>query len=166
MKKIFTKVLLLMTGVILFASCGPAKTATEIAQDAAIITQKMQNLNFKFEATYVHPVGFRSQTLTPGYDVKVSKDSLDVYLPYFGRLYRAPFDMREGGLKFVSTKFDYNVREDERTPGHWLVELQTRDLDRRVLLYFDIWENGKANLQVMDDNRQGINFSGDIKMEE
>ncbi len=155
-----------MAGVILFASCGPAKTAAEKTQDSAIIKQKMLDLNFKFEANFVHPIGFRFQTLTPGYDVKVSKDSLDVYLPYFGRLYRAPFDMREGGLKFVSTKFDYNVQEDNRKPGHWMVKLQTLDIDRRVILFFDIWENGKANLQVMDDNRQSISFSGDIDLEE
>jgi len=165
MKKIFSKMLLLMTGVILFASCGPAKTAAEIEHEAAIVQQKMQDLNFTFEADYVHPVGFRTQTLTPGYDVKVSKDSLDVYLPYFGRLYRAPFDMREGGLKFVSTKFDYNVQEDKK-PGHWMVQMVTRDLDRRVILYFDIWSNGKTTLQVMDENRQTINYSGNISLDE
>ena len=53
---------------------------------------------------YKRQTGYRSIYLSPYYYLKVSKDTVVAYLPYFGRAYTAPADPTEGGIKFTSTK--------------------------------------------------------------
>lgn len=147
-----------------FAACGTTQSAAEKEAVAEEINRRMSDFDFTFKATYAYPTGFRSIYLSPFYDVKVSPDTVNAYLPYYGRAYVAPMDPREGGIKFVSTDFDYQVQPG-RKKGNWQVNIRTRDTGREIFLYFDIWENGTARLSVTDTNRQPISFQGDIETE-
>lgn len=143
-------------------ACGTARSAAEKEAVANEVNQRINDFDFTFKATYAYPTGFRSIYLSPFYDVKVSPDTVKAYLPYYGRAYVAPMDPSEGGIKFTSTDFDYQV-EPGRKKGNWQVNIRTRDTGREVFLFFDIWENGTARLQVTDTNRQPISFQGDIE---
>ena len=94
--------------------------------------------------------------------MKVNPDTVRAYLPYYGRAYVAPMNPSEGGIKFTSTDFDYQVAPGKRK-GNWQVNIRTRDTGREIFLYFDIWENGTARLNVTDTNRQPISFQGDLE---
>lgn len=143
-------------------ACGTARSAAEKEAVANEVNQRINDFDFTFKATYAYPTGFRSIYLSPFYDVKVSPDTVKAYLPYYGRAYVAPMDPSEGGIKFTSTDFDYQV-EPGRKKGNWQVNIRTRDTGREIFLYFDIWENGTARLNVTDTNRQPISFQGDIE---
>lgn len=143
-------------------TCGTAQTAVEKEAAAREINQRVNGSDFTFKATYAYPTGYRSVYLTPYYDVKVSPDTVNAYLPYYGRAYTAPMNPREGGIQFVSTDFDYRVTPGDRK-GNWRVTIRTRDTGREIFLYFDIWENGTARLNVTDPNRQPISFQGNIQ---
>ncbi len=163
MKKQFFYIPLILLGVALyFTSCGTAQSAAEKEALAQEIAQNVNDLNFTFNATYAYPTGFRSIYLSPYYDVKVSQDTVKAYLPYYGRAYTAPMNPSEGGIKFTSTDFEYQVQPGKRN-GNWLVQIRPNDLDRQVVLYFDIWENGTARLDVSDYNRQPISFQGNVE---
>lgn len=129
------------------------------------LRESLAQPSFRFEANYVYPVGFRPIYLSPRYDVEVSSDTLKVFLPYFGRAYRAPMDPREGGFNITSTNFTYRYGPGNR-PGNWFAHISIEDLDRPVTLSFDIWENGSTNLIVHDFNRQTISFRGDTSSRE
>ena len=147
---------------ILFFSCGTSQTAIEKANQAQLMNEQIKNLNFKFNATYAYPLNYKSVYLSPYYDVKVSSDSVQAYLPYFGRAYSAPMNPSEGGIKFVSTKFEYEIEEGKKA-GNWLITIRTEDTSRPFILYFDLWDNGSARLSVQDRDRQAISFQGNIE---
>jgi len=145
-------------------ACGSTQTAAEKERLAAEIEDAVAMSDFTFNATYAYPTGYSSLYLSPYYDVKVSPDTVKVYLPYYGRAYRAPMDPREGGFHFTSTDFEYRSLPGKRK-GNWIAEIIIRDLDRPVSFRFDIWGNGTARLDVTDMNRQPISFQGDIELE-
>lgn len=143
-------------------SCGSTKTALEKAEEAQIMDEKFENLNFKFMADYAYPQSFQSVYLSSNYSVIVSPDTIKAYLPYYGRAYRAPMNPSEGGIKFESTNFESEV-EKGRKKEEWLVTIRTLDTSRPFTLYFHLWNNGTGSLDVNDQDRQSISFKGTIE---
>lgn len=149
-----------LAGIFLL-SCGTTQTAAEREQKALRIKEKVESSTFTFKAETAYPVRFKPVHLTSEYDLKVSKDTVEAYLPYFGRAYVAPMYPSEGGIKFTSTNFEYNLEKGKRS-GNWTVIIKTVVKGRRMSLFLDVWENGSARLIVDDPNRQSISFEGYI----
>jgi len=164
MKKILKIALTLSIVVLIVSACGTKQTAAEKEAIAVGIAQQVEDQDFTFEANYVYPTGYNSMYLSPYYDVKVSKDTVNAYLPYYGRVYVAPSNPQEGGIKFISKDFDYQVTKG-RKADNWLVDIKINDAGRQLLLQFEIWGNGNTRLYVQDFNRQPISFSGRIAEE-
>src|ERR1700755_2702852 len=82
------------------------------AEKKAAIKDLVESQHYDFRAQTVMPMGGRSRQLTSDYDVKVNKESIVSYLPYFGRAYSAPIDPTKGGIQFTSKDFGYTI-----TPG-------------------------------------------------
>lgn len=161
-KKTLITFIVVTMGLILF-SCGTSQTALEKAQQAELLSEHIKNFNFKFKATHAYPQNYKSIYLSSIYDVTVSPDSVQAYLPYYGRAYTAPMNPSEGGIKFISTDFKYEI-EEGRKAGNWLIKIRTADTSRPYVLSFDLWENGSARLSVEDRDRQAISFQGNLEI--
>ena len=143
-------------------SCRTSQSAVEKAKKAKLIDEQIENLDFKFIANHAYPIGYPSIPLTSVYDVTVSSDTIKAYLPYFGRAYRAPMNSSEGGIKFESTDFESEVLTGKMY-GEWHVTIKTKDTTRPFTLYFHLWNNGTASLDVSEPDRQSISFQGLIE---
>src|SRR5207237_7069612 len=100
----------------------------------------------------------RNINLTSGYYLKVSGDKLISELPYYGRAFVAPMNPTESPLSFTSSKFSYQV--NPRKKGGWDITIEPGD-NREVRQFsFTVSEKGYTSLQVTNNNRQPINFSG------
>ncbi len=144
-------------------SCATQKTAAELAEQKKILEEKIENQQFKFVATYVIPIGnFQSRNLTSEYDVKVTRDTIYSYLPYYGVAYQAPWNPADSPLIFNSTRFDYSVTAGKRK-GSWIININMHDRINPVKYLFTIWDNGRADLIVWDASRQAISYRGEIE---
>jgi Domain of unknown function (DUF4251) len=119
---------------------------------------KISGKHFVFKAQTVTPTSGRLRQLTSDYDVKVSGDSLIVYLPYFGRAYSAPINSTDVGINFTSVNFDYNA--SPRKKKGWDLVIKPKDASGVQDLSFTIFDNGSASLRVNSVNRQPISFNG------
>ena len=142
------------------ASCGVSKKMV----DNRTIKEKIESQRFVFKANYAIPTsaGFQPRYLSSEYDLKVTPDTIIVFLPYFGRPYEAPMGISDGGIKFESTDFDYNLTNGKKA-DNWIVNIKVKDQKRFIYLVLEIWENGKGNLNVRDESRQPISFNGEIE---
>jgi hypothetical protein len=136
------------------------------AAKTAAVKKMIDNANYVFEANYVNPTRGAGRSLTDSYELKVSKDTISAYLPYFGRAYVAPVDPREGAIEFAYTKFDYNITEHKN--GGWDIVIKPKEQDISALkdvqsLRLTISTNGYASLQVISSNRDPISFNGTIE---
>ncbi len=129
--------------------------------DAARVKEVVASKSFRFIPQTAFPMGGSPRQLTPGFDMSISGDSLNTYLPYFGRAFTAP-DPGEGGFRFISKDFSYQAKEKKQRS--W--EIMIRPADNREVrqMVLRIFENGSATLQVNSNNRQPIHFNGYIDL--
>lgn len=141
--------------------CGSTQSVAGKQMKALRIKEKVELFDFTFKATSANSMSFSLVNLESLYDLKVSKDTVKAYLPYFGRAYVAPMNSGEGGIKLISTNFDRSISKNKR-PGSWKIIIKTLDTNPDVTLHLDVWDNGSAQLIVNDPNRQSISFLGYI----
>lgn len=143
----------------LFASCSSSRTAGK--PDVEEISNMINTHRFTFVAERVNPLRGSSRPLTSNYDAEVRGDTLICYLPYFGRAYQAPIHPEKGGLDFTSHSFSYNVTLKNK--DEWQVYIEPKDNRDVQQLYFQIFGNGTASLNVVNNNRDPISFYGHVK---
>lgn len=150
--------LVILTGV-LFLGCSSSKVLTKPSLEE--MSNMIRSQNFTFIAERVNPLRGSSRILTSYYDVLVKKDTLICYLPYFGRAYQAPVDPSKDALDFKSYKFTYNVTLNNN--DEWQVYIHPNDYSDVQQMYFQIFGNGTATLNVVSTNRDAISFYGHVK---
>lgn len=116
---------------------------------------------FVFKAQSAWPLQGTVVQLTQGYDMKVMQDSINTYLPYFGRAYTAGYGTTEGGIHFTSKKFDYKLKEKHK--GGWEITIKPSDAKDVTELTYSVSANGYATLQVLSNNRQAISYYGIVE---
>lgn len=133
-----------------------------VAQETntAALKTLLTNKSFVFKAQSAWPLQGTVVQLTPGYDMKLLQDSINTYLPYYGRAYTAGYTA-EGGINFTSKKFDYKLKE--RPKGGWEITIKPSDARDISELTYSVSANGYATLQVLSNNRQTISFYGVIE---
>lgn len=117
---------------------------------------------FVFNAERVNPLRGRTRYLTSSYDVTVKKDSVESFLPYFGRAYQAPMDPSKGGIQFTSTDFSYMVNRGSKD-DQWDVVIKPKDYNDVQEMRFNIFGNGTASLNVISTHKDAISFTGHIE---
>ena len=165
--KIVKTVLFIMFSI----SLMPLQAQTDKATTAKVIAAQ----SFIFNATDAYPMessalnkvlnqlpNSRSSlmNLSGGqYEVRITKDSVVAYLPYFGRTYTPSMDPNEAGTKFKSKDFKYSVDKKKK---NWVITVEPEDIKEQQKLIFRISESGYASLSVNNYNRQPISFYGYI----
>lgn len=121
----------------------------------------VENSNYVFHAEFANPMRGGNINLTSEYDLRVSKDTLVAYLPYFGRAYQAPMDPTDGGIHFTSTRFTYTKQQNKK--GGWDIYVKPSDAKGVEKMFLSISEDGYASLQVTSSQRDPISFQGYIE---
>jgi Domain of unknown function (DUF4251) len=124
------------------------------------IKKIVESQNYIFKAQMANPQTGSSRSLTPEYDLTITRDTIISDLPYFGRAYAAPVDPAEGGIKFTSTSFEYKPAKHDKG---WEIMIKPKDARDVQQLYLEIFNNGNTTLQIISTNRQGISFNGYIE---
>ncbi|MGZ3767702.1 MAG: DUF4251 domain-containing protein [Mucilaginibacter sp.] len=161
LRTIFLLVLIVSAGLSA-ANAQTTKKDKQAAKEAAIKIN-VEGRHYTFEANYVLPQRGGARQLTETYyDLRVTKDSVIAYLPYFGRAYfDVPYGGGDGGIKFTSTKFDYKVNPKKK--GGWEIVIKPTDAKNINSLTLNISTAGYASLSVSSANRDFITYDGYLK---
>ncbi len=148
------------------ASAQTSRQEKKAAEQAAV-KNMVDNNHFYFVAQYALPMTGSSKFLTSTYDLKVTKDSIIAFLPYYGVAHMAPSpaEANEGGIKFTSTDFAFTQKEAKK--GGWQITIKPKDHNitnwRDVQqMTLDISKDGYASLSVISSNRDPISFQGNV----
>jgi hypothetical protein len=159
-KNIFILVLIVSAGFST-ANAQTTKKDKKAAKEAAI-KSSVDARNYTFNANYVLPQRGGGRVLTSLYDLRVTKDSVIAFLPYFGRAYfDVPYPAGDGGIKFTSTKFEYKVEEKKK--GGWEITINPQDAKNTRRLILSVSPDGYASLSVSSTNRDMIMFDGTLE---
>jgi hypothetical protein len=154
---LFITCLLLVT----FSQCLTAQKNEEDDTKKIAFKNMVDSQNFVFEAQSATPLrgGFRN--LTSPYEVKVTRDSLVSYLPFFGRAYNPPITPNELALEFTSTNFSYSVSPHKK--NGWDIVIKPKDKTEIQQYLFTVFDNGNASLNVTSTSRDAITFNGYVR---
>ena len=153
------KILSVLIIVALIACTGSRKLQNQIALDAASVKSMVDNKDFIFVAESVSPMSGRRRELSSGYQISISKDSIISHLPFFGRGYTAPISPADVDFDFTATKFTYTAAAASKG---WTISIKPVDQNYLQELYFRIFDNGSAYLNITSINRSSIAYNGYI----
>jgi hypothetical protein len=165
MKRLINTTIMLLAVVYTSVNLAYCQNPKKAARQAAI-KNMIDSAKFYFSADYALPQHGGTKQLTSTYDVKVTKDSIITYLPYYGKAYLAPAPgTTDGGINFTSTNFSYKVNHEKK--GGWEIIIKPKDHDitnwRDVQqMVLNISPDGYASLSVLSTNRDPISFEGNI----
>ncbi|WEK19047.1 MAG: DUF4251 domain-containing protein [Candidatus Pedobacter colombiensis] len=94
------------------------------------------------------------------YQLIVTKDSIEAYLPYYGRAYSATLNPDDAGIKFKSKNFTYKAEKKKK--GSWIITMNFKDAKDTQSMILNVSDNGYGTLSVNSNTRQSISFNGFI----
>ncbi|MDQ2863300.1 MAG: DUF4251 domain-containing protein [Bacteroidota bacterium] len=145
----------------LFSSCSTSKQNSTSGAKSNFYSNMLDSQNFRFVAQSTNPSRGRLRNLTSYYDVTVSKDTMQSYLPYFGRSYNPMIGETTSPLDFTSTNFSYSVLPVKKDA--WSITIKPKDKPSIQQYYFTIFNNGAATLNVTSTSSDPISFNGRIE---
>jgi hypothetical protein len=136
------------------------------AELAEIVKKVINSNNYFFAPRYANSSG-GSFDVPSNYTLNITKDSVTVYLPYYGRSQgQAPgADNNNETINFTWTKFSYVVNQDKKGNYDILIlppAQQALAMKDAKSLRLKISMDGSASLQVLSVNRSPISFDGSI----
>lgn len=118
---------------------------------------------FVFNATNANPMRGSTISLTTEYDVKVTKDSIYSYLPYYGVAYTASYGGTDSPMVFDSPIGSYSMEE---TKKGYRIKVSAKNGNDSLEFSFNITETGSTTLNVISANRQSISYFGNLEIVE
>jgi len=115
---------------------------------------------YVFKPTTALPSGGRSRNLDGTFSAKINKDTLDCYLPFFGRAYSVEYGSTTGPFTFTLPIDEYSMEESKKG---YKVELKVKNKNDNMTFMFQIGETGSASLNINSTNRQFMSYNGNIE---
>ena len=146
----------LLAGCTATQNLSPEK-AKQQAQTTHRVNEGLEKRQYTIDVNHVYPQRMQAKALTYGYYIKVSGDSIYSYLPYFGRAYRVPYGGGKG-LDFVEKITDYATSKGKN--GRTNIDIKVDNSEDRYTYHIEVYDNGRAFLDVSSDERDRIGFAG------
>ena len=165
--RLLNKLLLALSiffGLLTTATAQQLSKAEQKAALADVVKKVVASQDFFFSPRYANSSG-GSFDVPTSYSLKVSKDTISVYLPYYGNAQTSGNDPGDGTINFTWTHFSYVVNTDKKGNYDIVIIPSNRRLGTmkdakslRLLISLD----GSASLEVISSNRYPISFDGSI----
>lgn len=124
------------------------------------LKRTVESKHYVFTATTATPMSGRTRQLTSTYDLKVMGDTVISDLPYYGRSYQASIGETDGGLNFLTTQFEYSIKDGSK--GGWDITIAPKENKYANRMMLNISNSGYATLQISSNIRQMISYRGTI----
>jgi len=145
------------------SGCGVAVlTAEEQAEIEKTVQQKIAAKDYTVDVNMMIPTVGRSRSVNR-YSVRVSADTLESYLPYFGRVYSGVPYGNQKGLNFTALISEYN--DVEAADGGHDISIHVSNEEDSYTYSIFISATGNASISVSSANKSRISFTGELNLE-
>lgn len=126
------------------------------------VHQLVKSGNFRFVARTATPLAGSKIDLTSPYDLEIRGDSVEAYLPYFGRAYQASYGSNDGGIKFEELSNEKTIEFNERK-SLYLINFNVKAVQDSYKISLSVGLSGYADLRISPTNRQAISYYGIVE---
>ena len=156
------KVLTALMACVMIVGCSTLTTAEREAKKAewkAYVVKCIDNRQYKIDVNMMSPRRGTSKVLSNSWSLEVKGDTLDSYLPYFGRAFEPVY----GETKVLNFNASIQSYEDSGfSKGKRTIRLRVDNSEDVIDYQLEVTEDGYANIDVYPRKRDGISFSGQI----
>ena len=135
------------------------------AEHKAMLEKQTRKLvdskTFQFCVSQMLPANGSVRVLTTDYNVVLQNDTVNSYLPYFGRAYFVQYGSGESPMTFKTPITDYFAQTDKR--DGYLIRFSAKNKSDKINFTFKISTNGSSTLSVTSTNRQSISYYGKLE---
>lgn len=123
------------------------------------VKKQLESGRYEIEVDKMSPRRGNTKHLSSDYSLKLRGDSVISYLPYYGRVYSAPYG-GSGSLDFTTLVSDYKLTYDKK--GKATIKFNAKTDEDTYAFVVNVFENGSASVSVSCMNRQSILFYGEL----
>lgn len=164
MKQLLSITVILFLATLLLCGCATTEErAARAAAKAAKVQTALAERQFKLSINRMYPLRGGTRQLSFGYSIEVRNDSLISYLPFFGRAYSVPYG---GGKALNFSERIGSYQETLMADGLHHIEIGVKNEEDTYVYFLDVYDNGKATVDVQSYERDRISFSGTMELEE
>jgi hypothetical protein len=145
----------------IFISCGSADG--RVIKDYDKLQEAINSRTFEIEHLWALPMGGGMIDLigNPNY-IRINKDSVDLFLPYFGvRHGGGGFNSHEGGLIYKGEAKNLSITEE--TKRRVKIRFEGKQDQDELRFSITIYPDGSANTSVVMAQRQTIAYRGSVR---
>lgn len=136
------------------------------AEKARKVQECLKADSFAIEVDNALTMGGRNVSLSSFYSLEVRNDSVFSRLPYYGRAYYVPYGGGQG-LMFEAKMLDYKKTPGKgKKKGSCEIRFSARTPEDYYTFMIDVFGNGSASIHVTAQNRQPIDYLGEMTWEE
>ncbi|WP_027136430.1 DUF4251 domain-containing protein [Gaetbulibacter saemankumensis] len=180
--KVLNNIIVLVLFTII-VSCGTSKT-TATPEQIAALEEMVNNKEFRIESDWAYPQTtaalqrvMNSGLMNPGSSsgavnlignpnfLKVSKDSVTSFLPYFGeRQMNVSYGGRDSGIEFNGEMSDYKAEKSKN--GGYKISFTAQSHSESFNVFIELFPNKNASMNLNGNSRFPIRYSGNLVTEE
>ncbi|WP_300437493.1 DUF4251 domain-containing protein [Christiangramia sp.] len=149
--------------ILIFISCGGKK---ELSQSEANEFEELKSLveqrKFEIVNDFANPsIGNRINLIgNPNY-LRFNKDSVDIFLPFFGTRNFGGSYGREGGIKFTGAPTNLTITE-EPSKSRMIIGFKGSQDGEILDFIITLFDNNTSNTSVNSSQRSNISYQGEV----
>jgi len=124
------------------------------------VKQILKDRDFVYYPTQANPMSGTSIHLDFSFSTRIKGDTINSYMPYYGRAYHVDYGSQKGPFDFTLPAKNYNFK---KTKKGYEVSFEVQNGQDNIKYNFDVSENGYANLTIVSTNRQSISYYGTVE---
>lgn len=138
-----------------------AKTQLPTKTDQSKMAILLNSKNFEFIANTMYPLGQPPKNLVgSSYSVTFSPEMIISNMPFYWRAYSAMISGKDKGMRFKGTPEDFTVSEMKKG---YEVKVTVKNDNNTYTILLTVSESGFASLSINTNNRDTLNYQGEVK---
>ena len=148
---------LLIISLIIFQGCGSSMDSAKVAKTNQLVDSRQ----FEIQHEWINPMsGSRINLIGNPNFIRFKKDSVNLFLPFFGERFSGGGYNDEGGIIYNGPLKDLEISSDEKDTQiiKFSTNQETEDLNFTITVY----PEGDVNTRVNSSHRSFISYQGKI----
>ncbi len=148
--------------MLLLVSCGTNRnTESEDIKEFEEMRALVESREFLIENQWANPLSAGNINLigNPNF-IRFQKDSVDLFLPYFGVRHSGGGYNSEGGLKYEGALQNLEIAENEKNIR---IKFDANQENENLNFTVTVFPNGNAHTSVTSSQRNTISYRGEIE---
>lgn len=161
--KVGSYLISLMMVTLVFMSCATQQERAERRElMKKAVAEAVAKRQMHIDIMSMNSMRYGTRTVASDYFLELHGDSLRSYLPYLGQAHQAPMMSPAQGLNFDEPI--QNIKESHPKEKLSRLEIGVRTQEDRYQYTIELYESGKAYINVQSQHRDPISFDGELVM--